>query len=95
MEEADIIKYGAIRRLILMFKYSLGILEDLKREHDVNLENLKKSLYDYELFLKQTYNIDVELSHLANHIDFLNDGKINVVRKQILDYGNNLRREME
>jgi hypothetical protein len=95
MEEGDVLRFSAIRRLILMFKYSLNILEDLKKEHDLNLENIQKSLIDHEVFLKEKYNIDVELLHLANHVDFLNETKMNTIRKQILDYGNNLRREME
>lgn len=95
MDCSEILRFGAIRRIILMFKYALNLFEDIKAEHDQNLDNIKKSLIDYEIFIKEKYNIDVELQHLANHVDYLNDYKFNSIRKQILDYGNNLKREME
>lgn len=95
MDYGEIVRFSAIRKIVLIFKYCLNIVEDLKSEHDINVENIRKSLYEYECFLKDRYNIDVELQHLSNHVDFLNENKFNSIRKQILDYGNNLRREME
>lgn len=94
-DDRDIYVYGGIRRIVLAFKHNLEILAEIKREHDTSLEKLSQSLCDYEIFLKDKYGIDVELNHLLNHADYLDEQKIAIYRKRILDYGNTLKREME
>ena len=77
-----------------MFKFSLGIIEDIKREHDKNVENFAASLFEIEEHLEKN-GYKVNLSHLLNHLEFMDDEKYGVYRKQILDFGNNIRREVE
>lgn len=94
-DDRDIYVYGGIRRIILTFKHDLEILAEIKKEHDISLEKLSQSLCDYEVFLKEKYHIDIELNHLLNHADYLDEQKVLMYRKRILDYGNALKREME
>lgn len=93
--DSDLIKFNSIRKIVLCFKHSLEILNDIKLEHDKRLSELYKSLEDLEIFVKDKTGFDLEFCHLSNHVDFLSDEKIALLRKKILDYGNNLKREME
>lgn len=91
----DSIVFNSIRRIISMFKYCLDKMQDIKYEHDTAVSKLTSSLSEIELFLKDKYNISIELRHLAKHADYLDDERMSKYRKEILDFGNNLKREME
>jgi hypothetical protein len=90
----DSIKFAGIRRLVSMWNCSLTQLNDIKIEHDKSREKLLESLSDIEMFLSEK-GVSVELCHLVNHADFLDDDRVKFYRKKILDHGNNLKREAE
>lgn len=91
----DSLVFNAKRRIIMMFKFALDKIQDIKVEHDVAQNKLRASLEEIEFFLSDKYNIDIELQHLAKHVDYLDEQRLADYRKEILDYGNNLKREME
>ena len=95
LNENEIVKFSTLRGITLMFKNNLDVISELKAEHDKNVENLKRSLSDIEEFIKNRYNINISLLHLANHIDYLDSEKMQRIRKNILDYGNSIKREIE
>lgn len=93
--DLGIFRFQAIRRLVTCMKYNIGILEEIRSEHDCALDKVTESLADIEFFLKDKYNIDVELQHLIKHMEFLDEERFNYWRKKILDQGNALKRELE
>jgi hypothetical protein len=95
LEDKDIYVFNGTRRIKLLFKFCLDMLTEIKKEHDTNLEKLVNSLSDFEDFLLDKEKIKIELAHLANHSDYLDDSKMAILRKRVLDYGNALIREME
>lgn len=94
-EDRELIVFSSVRKVILTFKNDLEIISEIKKEHDISLSKLYSSLEDFEVFLKNKYNIDLELTHLANHAEFLDDAKMGIIRKRVLDFGNSMRREIE
>lgn len=77
-----------------MWNCALTQLSDIKIEHDRSREKLLESLSDMEDFLTEK-GFDIELCHLVNHADFLDEERTKFYRKKILDHGNNLKREAE
>lgn len=94
-EDKDFAIFAGIRGIVLTFKHDLDVIAEIKKEHDSSIKKLCDSLEEYEVFLKEKYGIDIELCHLSKHADFLDDEKMSIIRKRILDYGNSLRREVE
>jgi hypothetical protein len=77
-----------------MWKCALEQLGDIKIEHDTSMEKLFDSLSDIEEHLKAK-GIDIELCHLMNHANFLTEERVAFYRNKILDWGNNLKRELD
>lgn len=90
-----IFRFQAIRRLIVCFKHSIGILEEVRADHDSAIDKVSESLADIEVFLKDRYNVDIELQHLIKHMEFFDEERFQYWRKKILDHGNALKRELE
>ncbi len=95
MEDRDVLVFAGVRKIILVFKHDLDIITEIKKEHDISLSKLYNSLEDMEVFLKEKHGIEMELTHLTNHAEFLDDEKMGIIRKRVLDYGNTMKREME
>ncbi len=93
-DDKEIAVFGGVRKITLMFKHSLDMLAEIKKEHDNSVSKLRESLEDIEMLLEEK-GFSVQLSHLANHADYLDENKMGIYRKRTLDYGNALRREME
>ncbi len=91
----EILAFASIRKIILTFKHDLNVLSEIKREHDASLNKLHASLEDFEVFLREKHGVDIELTHLVNHAEFLDDDRMAMIRKRILDFGNTMKREME
>lgn len=58
------------------------------------MERLLESLSDMEQYCKER-GVDIELCHLANHANFFDEKRADFYRKKVLDWGNNLKREIE
>lgn len=64
-----------------LFKSFLMVVEDLEREHNVALGKLHDSL-------------PPEYQPFVNLADYLDEDKVRMIRKRILDNGNNACREL-
>ncbi len=95
IEDREILVFAGVRKIVLVFKHDLDVISEIKKEHDISLSKLYNSLEDIEVFLKDRHGIEIELTHLTNHAEFLDDEKMSIIRKRVLDYGNTLKREME
>lgn len=91
----DAMTFEQQRSVRAMFKFALDIIQEIKAEHDDNVTKFYSSVITLQNFIKSKYNIDIELEHLINHIDYLDDEKMARTRKKILDFGNNLIRQKE
>lgn len=94
MEKEQIKSFVARRALIVFSKHMLKMLEDLRAEHDTRFEEAGQSLVDMEEFLSEKHNVQINLIHLANHMQFFDDDRFQRMRKSILDISNNLQREI-
>lgn len=88
-------QFTAVRAVKLLLKLSLEILDELKIENDLKINELKISLEDLEAFLKREYSISVHLAPYVKYTNPLNEDKKRQLRKRILDTGNSLIREIE
>lgn len=95
IDDREVLVFAGVRKIILVFKHDLEVIAEIKKEHDISLTKLYNSLEDMECFLKEKQGVDVELTHLANHAEFLDDEKMGIIRKRVLDFGNTMKREME
>ncbi len=77
-----------------MFSLCLDIIAEIKTEHDIAIDQVGQALSELEDFIEEQ-GMKVNLTHLINLFDFLNDEKIKIYRKRILDHGNNLKRELD
>ncbi len=87
-------KFRQRRRITSFWNFMLGFLEDIKFDHDSMVERLGQSLGDMEVFAEEK-GIPIELCHLANNANFIDELRFKAWRKKILDRGNDLIRELE
>jgi hypothetical protein len=73
--------YFARRHIITLYKECLVLLEDLKKDHEINFEKLKAIFPD-----------DLDVLDVA---DFMGMQKYAHLRKRILDHGNDALRNFE
>ena len=68
------------RRIIInLYKRHIEIVEDVKMDHRIFLNKIKNRIPEEEL----------------NDLDYFNDQKYNLIRKKILDSGNEVIRDFE
>lgn len=67
------------RNIVALYKKLFEIVEDMKQEHTLMLHKVEKKTS----------------KEFADSIDYLNDNKINYIRKKILDSGNDAIRNIE
>lgn len=87
-------KFRQERRIVAQFKHSLGVLQDIKFDHDKAMDKLDEALFEIQEDLKEK-GINVELCHLTTQAVWMDEDRLNLLRKKILDFGNNLKREVE
>ena len=87
-------KFRQRRRIISLWNFALSLISDIQQDHDAMVEKLGQSLGDLEDFAADK-GIELELCHLANYANFLDENKMKSLRKKILDHGNDLIRELE
>lgn len=81
MDAQDFLAERSDRALRTLFKGFLKILEDVRREHEINFDKLRGSLPD-----------DVDLIDMADYFD---DERFQAYRKKVLDLGNEMLREYQ
>lgn len=69
------------RWTVALFKQFLILLEDLKKDHDINFEKLRHSIPD-------------KLA-LVNMADYFDEERFQRNRKRVLDLGNDITRNLE
>ncbi len=87
-------KFRQIRRITSQFKHALELLYEIKFDHDKGIEKLDNALFEIQENLRDK-GVDIELCHLTSQVIWLDDDRLSLLRKKILDFGNNLRREVE
>lgn len=95
MQNEQINLFRAVRSLMALSKLTLEVVSEIRAAHDENLDKIGESLIEMEDFLKDKYNIDIELCHLAKHSEYLSEERYNKIRKVILDRANELKRDLE
>jgi hypothetical protein len=86
--------FRAKREFVALHRFVLNLVQELRLEHDANIEKVGESLVDMEEFISTKYGIDVDLGHLTRHFTFLDDSKFAFIRNKILDFSNNCQRSL-
>jgi hypothetical protein len=76
----ELLEFQVNRNITRLYKSFLMIMEDIQDQHDNNFHKLKKALPE-----------NVELINQASYLD---ESRMEFLRKQILDQGNDVRREI-
>lgn len=92
--DEQITLFRAKRGITVLAKYFLGMLDDLRAEHDKRIEQTGESLAEMEEFLYEKHSVDTDLAHLTKHFEFFDETKFQSCRKKILDTSNNIQREL-
>jgi len=79
MEAKDILSSKTDQSIRFLFKNFLGLLEEMKREHENNFDKLYSSL-------PEEYHNLIEMS------DYFDETKFEIYRKRVLDIGNEILR---
>ncbi len=87
-------KFRQIRRITALSKFCLSLLEDIRQEHDKCMENLLNSSGDLEEHWKSKGQ-DINVSHLMHHAHFFDEDRFNIYRKKVLDFSNDIKREID
>ena len=82
------------RRITSFWNFMLVFLDEIKFDHDAMVERLGQSLGDLEVFLEDN-KTPLELCHLTNNANFIDDLRLRAWRKRIIDRGNDLIRELD
>lgn len=76
----ELLEFQINRNIINLYKHFLIIIEDVQDQHKNNFEKLKTALPENEQLISQA--------------DYFDDSRMEFIRKQILDLGNDARREI-
>ncbi len=80
-KERELLEFQVYRSTTNLYKSFLDMIEKLNHDHDQEFKKLKESLPD-------------EYSSIIRQAEYLDIGKLNYLRKKILDSGNDTRREI-
>lgn len=94
MKAGDVLRFAATRKITLQYKKYLDLLADLKADSEAQTNRLKDALSVIEYSLKQEGKHVPLLIHLKQS-DWFDEEKLKRLRKQVLDFGNDLNRELE
>ena len=90
----EIKTFRSIRVLSVLAKNFLGLLDDLRNEHDQRINQTGEALLNMEEFLQSRHNIAIDLAHLTQFFAFFDEEKYKRYRKKVLDLSNDLQREI-
>lgn len=95
MDEAGkLLCYNTTRKLVVQYKHFLDMLRHLQEDEAKCIENLEESAGDAQEMLDE-YSIPVSVKSYLHQVENLHDEKVSRLRKEVLDLGNNLVREIE
>ena len=94
MEAGEILCFNTSRKLVVQYKRFLDLLAELQAEKESNQGKLIKALTEVEDRLV-AQGIPVSILEHLNQSDWFDDDKHQRIRKQVLDLGNDLRREID
>lgn len=80
-KERELLEFQVYRNVTNLYKHFLDMVEKLSHDHDQEFEKLKQALPN-------------EYSSLIRQAEYLDDSRLNFLRKKILDQGNDTRREI-
>ena len=95
MDTQQISLFRAQRSLVALHKFVLGLIEDLRAEHDENINKVGTSLVEFEETIERKYGVELDLAHLTKHFSFFDEEKYIRYRKKILDFSNQIQRELQ
>lgn len=79
MKAQDFLNTRSDHHIRFLFKSFLGVLEDLKKHHDVNFDKLYDNLPDEEKYIQMA--------------DYFDENLYQIYRKKVLDIGNSVLRD--
>jgi hypothetical protein len=79
-KERELLEFQVLRTIVNLYKGFLLTIEDLNKDHKMQFDKLKQSIPEHEDLLRQA--------------EYLDEAKLNYLRKKILDNGNDARREL-
>jgi hypothetical protein len=79
-KERELLEFQVVRSITSLYKYFLGLVEELQKDHDTQFDKLKQAIPDQE--------------NILNQAEYLDEAQLNFLRKKILDSGNDARREL-
>lgn len=79
-KERELLEFQVVRSITSLYKYFLGLVEELQKDHDTQFDKLKQAIPDQE--------------NILNQAEYLDEAQLNFLRKKILDSGNDVRREL-
>jgi hypothetical protein len=82
MEARELLQNYYGRNTVSLFKGFLVLIEDLQKEHSIHFAKLKKNLPD-------------EYTPIIEQADYLDEDKLQYLRKRILDLGNETVRKVD
>jgi hypothetical protein len=82
MEAEDVFRRYCERNTVSLFKGFLVMLEDLGKEHEIHFRKLKRG-------------VPTEYLSLINQADYLDEEKLQHLRKRVLDMGNEAIRSFD
>lgn len=80
-KERELLEFQVYRNVTNLYKHFLDMVEKLSHDHDQEFKKLKEALPN-------------EYSSLIKQAEYLDDARLNFLRKKILDQGNDTRREI-
>lgn len=79
-KERELLEFQVVRSITSLYKYFLGLIEELQKDHDTQFDKLKQAIPEQE--------------NILNQAEYLDEAQLNFLRKKILDSGNDVRREL-
>lgn len=91
MKKNDIYFFTIKKSLTYLSKFFLEVLERLKKENENNIKKISQSIEE----ISKKEGIDFDLKFLVKHMNFLDEEKFSLIRKEILDRANELNRSIQ
>jgi len=80
-KERELLEFQVHRGIVNLYKSFLDMVEKLGHDHDQEFNKLKKTIPE-------------KYHGILNQAEYLDDARLNYLRKKILDTGNDSRREI-
>lgn len=71
-----------------LYKYFLEVLEEIKIDHESGIDRLRKALVFTQNRVKKKHDLELIIEPIALQARFFDEKYYNILRKRILDKGN-------